>query len=392
MTRAHGVTRSRPRPAGVESSAANGPRPPSFARWPGTVSRTVALGLACAIGLAGCGGVRDADDDGRIYFSESSNQAYEIALSNARLDPLDERVSFGSIADILATPSGYFVADGLDPRIVLLDRNLDPVRIVGREGEGPGEYRFPSRLARADDRILVLDGGNDRVAYLTLDGDFVESKRLPGPASDIARHPELGLLVAGNAFPDHYLARVTTQGDTAFGRIPEELRVDAGGLFRWPMDLVTVTADGVIHVLDADQLALVSFLPAGELASVIFLPRDLRVSKLESAQEAEETFGGPTRLLGTQSVTTLGPLDDGRLFARITSVRPDSVITKGLVLDPEHLEAIPLVFPAGGDRSWSRGGVYIDGLERAVLLDPETGVGLAAARIEPVSTGPMMPR
>lgn len=380
MNRARGVTGSRSRPAGDESSAANRPRPPSSARWPGTVSRTAALGLAVALGVAGCGGAPDADDDGRVYFSESSSQAYEIGLPEARLGPLDERVAFGSIADLLATSGGYFVADGLDPRIVLLDRNLDPIRIMGREGEGPGEYEFPSRLVRADDRILVLDGGNERVAYLTLEGDFVESQRIPGLASDIALHPELGLLVAGNAFPDYYLARVTPQGDTAFGRIPDELRVDAGGLFRWPLDLVTVTADGVIHVLDVDQLSLVSFFPNGELASVTFLPRDMRARKFKSRQETEEAFGGPTRVLGVQSVTTLGPLEDGRLFARITSVHPDSAVTKGLVLDLERLEAVPLVFPSRGDRSWARGGLYLDGLGRVVLKEPQ-GVGLATAPV-----------
>ena len=385
MIRARGVTGSRSRPSGGAYSAANRPRPPSSARWPGIVSRTVALGLAGALGVAGCGGVSEAQDDGRAYFSESTDQVYEIGSSDARLDQLDERVSFGSIADVLATPGGYFVADGLDPRIVLLDRSLDPIRIIGREGEGPGEYKFPSRLARADDRILVLDGGNGRVVYLTLDGDFVESKRIPGLASDIALHPELGLLVAGNEFPDHYLARVTAQGDAAFGRIPEELRVDAGGLFRWPMDLVTITADGVIHVLDADQLALVSFRPDGALASVTFLPRDMRARKLKSAQEAEETFGGPTRLLGTQSVTTLGPLDDGRLFARITSARPDSVITKGLVLDLKRLEAIPLIFPADRDRQSARGaGVYFEGLDRAVV-NPMSTASLETAPVELVA-------
>ncbi|MCY3598374.1 MAG: hypothetical protein OXN85_00155 [Gemmatimonadetes bacterium] len=349
---------------------------------------TIALGLVGAVGPAGCGGAPEVGDDGRIHFSESTSQTYEIGPSDAYLDQLDERVSFGSIIDVLATPSGYFVADGLDPRIVLLDRNLDPLRIVGGEGEGPGEYKFPSRLVRAGDRILVLDGGNDRVTYLTLEGGFVDSQRIPGLASDIALHEELGLLVAGNAFPDYYLARVTAQGDTGFGRIPEELRVDAGGLFRWPWDLVTVTADGVIHVLDADQLALVSFRPTGELASVIFLPREMRARKLNSTQEAEEALGGPTRVLGTQSVTTLGSLEDGRLFARITSVRPDSVTTKGLVLDPERLEAIPLVFPVREDRSWVRGGLYLDGLRRAVLTEPQGGLGLKTAPVKLVARDP----
>ena len=137
MSRIREVIGSRSRPAQAEVLAANRSRPPSSARWPGIIPRTVALGLAGAIGLAGCGGASDAGEDGRVYFGESSSQAYEIGSSDARLGQLDERVSFGSIMDVLATPTGFFVADGLDPRIVLLDRNLDPVRTVGGEGEGP---------------------------------------------------------------------------------------------------------------------------------------------------------------------------------------------------------------------------------------------------------------
>ncbi|WP_419856984.1 6-bladed beta-propeller [Candidatus Palauibacter irciniicola] len=341
------------------------------------------------LGLAGCGGDPEARDGGWASFAESTSQAYEIGPLGARLGQLDERVSFGSIADILATPNGYFVADGLDPRIVLLDRKLDPVRIIGREGEGPGEYRFPSRLVRADDRILVLDGGNGRVAYLTLDGDFVTSQPLPGIASDVAAHPELGLLVAGDAFPGHYLARVTAEGTTAFGPIPEELRVDTSG-FRWPLDLVTVTTDGAIHVLDADQLALVSFRPDGDLASVAFLPREMRARELRLAEERVEALGGPDRVIGTQIVSTLRSLEDGRVFVRNTSENPSGVIAKGLVLDMERLEAIPLTFAAGReDPEWRRGSrVYLDGLDRVVLREPLGSVGLAAAQVELVTRDP----
>ena len=369
----------------VETSAANRPRPPSSARWPGIVSRIITLGLASAFGSAGCGGAPDAGDDEPVYFIENTSQTYEIGPSDAHLDQLDERVSFGSIADLLATPGGYFVADGLDPRLVLLDRNLDPVRIIGREGEGPGEYRFPSRLVRVEDRILVLDGGNARVAYLSPEGDYVDSQRIPGLANDIAAHPELGLLVAGNAFPGHYLARVTAEGDTPFGRIPDELRVDDGGLFRWPADLVAVAADGVIHVLDADQLALVSFRPDGERESVVFLPRDMRARQLKSTRETNEALGGPTRVVGAELVTTLMPLEGGRLFARITSVRPDSVITKGFVLDPERLDAVPLAFPADRDRQWVRGvRVDLDRLDR-VVLNPMWSASLETAPVELVT-------
>ena len=326
------------------------------------------MGLAGTLGLAGCGGAPEPQGDGRVYFSENTSQAYEIGSSDARLDQLDERVSFGSIADVLATPTGYFVADGLDPRIVLLDRNLNPVRIMGREGEGPGEYMFPRRLVQAHDQILVFDDGNARVAYLTSEGDFVASQRLPGLASDIAVHPELGLFVAGDAFPDHYLARVAEQGHTAFGPIPRELVVDYEGAFQLPVDLVAVTPDGLIHVLDGDRLALVSYRPDGDLVSVIFLPREMRTRELKRNEEDVEALGGRNRVLSSPMVMTLTPLDDGRLLAGTSWVNANGQITKGLVLDLERLEAIPLVFPADRDRQWARGaGVYVDGLDRAVL-------------------------
>ena len=388
MSRIRGIGGSRSRPAQAEVSTANRSRPPSSARWPGSVSRTIALGLAGAIGAAGCGGAPEAGDDGRVYFSESTSRAYEIGPSDARLDQLDERVSFGSIMDVLATPTGYFVADGLDPRIVLLDRNLDPVRIVGGEGEGPGEYRSPNRLARADDQVLVLDGGNARVTYLTLEGDVVASQRFSGNASDIAVHPELGLLVAGDAFPDHYLSRPTSTGETAFGAIPSDLIVDYEGAFQLPTDLVAVTPDGLIHVLDGDRLALVSYRPDGDLAGIVFLPREMRARELKEQQEMVETFGGPERVLGAQIVSTLRPFGDGRLFARNTSETPDGLTTKGLVLDRERLEAIPLVFRADReDQRWMQGvRVHFDERDRA-LLNPSRTASLEAAPVRLVSRG-----
>ncbi|WP_419949567.1 hypothetical protein [Candidatus Palauibacter sp.] len=174
------------------------------------------------------------------YFAESG-QTYEIRSLGAHLDQFDDRVSFGSIPDILVTPNGYFVADGLNRHIVLLDRSLNPLRISGRDGDGPGEYRFPRRMDRAGDRILVLDVGTGRASYLNPDGDFLESQPVPGIASDAAFHRDLGLLVAGDAFPDHYLARVTAQGNEALGRIPDELRTDRKACSRMPLDRVTVS-------------------------------------------------------------------------------------------------------------------------------------------------------
>ena len=288
------------------------------------------------------------------------------------------------MADILVTPQGYFVADGLNRHIVLLDRSLNPVRISGRDGDGPGEYRFPSRLHHAGDRILVLDVGAGRASYLNPDGEFVSSQPVPGNASDAAFHPDLGLLVAGDAFPDYYLARVTAQGNEAFGRIPDELRPDTEGFFRVPLDLVTVSGDGSIHVFDQDQLALVSFDREGTLVNVLFLPKEMRDRKLREHRQTVEALGGPERVLGMQFVTSLRPLEDGRLFARITSEN-----TLGFFLDWERRDAARLVFPAEReDWSWMRAsGVYFDGMDRAVLTEGLKAAGLLTAQIELTDPG-----
>lgn len=363
--------------------AASRSRPPSPARWPATAARSVALGLASVFGLAGCGGDADARDDGRVHFAEG-DQAYEIRSLAAHLDQFDERVSFGSMTDILVTPRGYFVADGLNRHIVLLDRSLDPVWISGRDGDGPGEYRFPSRMDHAGDQILVLDSGVGRVSYLSSDGDFVGSQLVPGNASDAAVHPDLGLIVAGDAFPDHYLAQVTAQGNAAFGRIPDELRPDPQDLLRMPLDLVTVSDDGLIHVLDQDQLALVSFDSEGTLLSVLFLPKRMRDRELSADRETIELFGGPERVLGTQFVLSLRPVEDGRMFARFTSGN-----TIGLLLDVERREAARVAVPAEReDWLWMRGsGVYFDGMDRAVLTEGLKAAGLLTAQIELMDPG-----
>ena len=281
------------------------------------MTRSVALGLASVLGLSGCNGDPGGGDDGRAHFVETG-QIYEIRSLGAHMDQFDERVSFGSLADILVTPNGYFVADGLNGRIVLLDRSLNPVRISGRDGDGPGEYRFPSRM------------------------------------------------------------------DYASERIPDELRPDPEGPFQLRMDLVTVSDDGLIHVLDQDQIALVSFDTDGTLMSVLFLPKEIRDLRLRENRETIEVLGGPERVLGTQFVSSLRPVEDGRLFARITSEN-----TIGLFLNVKRHEAARLAVPAEReDWLWMlSSGVYLDGMNRAVLTEGLKAAGLLTANIELTDPG-----
>ncbi len=320
--------------------------------------------------LSACESPSSAPPAEITYFSESESE-YVIGPVIARLDEYDERGMFAAIGAILGVDTGYVVADGLNHQLVLLDEHLNPLRTMGRQGDGPGEYQFPSRLARDGDHVAVLDVGLGRVSFLTADGDFTRSHQVTGNLRDLAAHPELGLLVAGDAFPDHYLVRITEDGQTGFARIPEGFLTHSE-LFQLRADLVAVTPDGTVHVLDGRQLALVSYHSTGSQTRLVYLPEEARASIIERIESLTESFGGPRTVLGVQAATTLQSLADGRLFVQVTSGN-----AIGFVLDLDSREAIPITVPSGNQWTQSSGATtFFDG-ERLVFTEGMTGVMIA---------------
>lgn len=328
-----------------------------------------------------CGGEAAVSLDAgtALRFVETTDHAYEIGGVVARLGVLDERVSFGSVRDILVTESGYYVADGLNPRIVLLDRQLNVQRIIGRDGQGPGEWASPSRLAGDEGRIVVLDGGAARLQHLTPSGDFISVAPLPGHARSIDYHSERGLVAATDAFPGHYLARVSGGESTPFARIPSAFRGAASEYLQLPMHETAVSGDGTIHVLDNEHLALVSYADDGQVLGVRFLPEPARSLRLAHRARTIESFGGPSRVLGV-GLARVESLPDGRLFVS-SKLGPEDPV--GHVLDPGDLTAIPvLLSPAYRDAAVRRlSEVHFDGLDRAVLSNSDAEIMVAEVRL-----------
>ena len=74
---------------------------------------------------------------------------------------------------VLLLPDGRVVVAQRDPALIkLYDAKGQFVRNIGREGEGPGEYRAP-KLALYRDTIVVHDARLGRAALITADGRFV---------------------------------------------------------------------------------------------------------------------------------------------------------------------------------------------------------------------------
>ena len=315
-----------------------------FRRLPG---RRLAAGLSL-LTLVSCNTPSSAPVGQAAFFTESDS-AYAIRGLIAQLDINDERALFGSVASVVENADGGFVAiDALNQRLVFMDQDLNPVRTVGRQGEGPGEYQLPWVLVRDEDEFLVLDQGHARVTHLTASGRFVGMQQLGGFIRDVAIHPELGLLVAGMEFSGYYLSRVIESEQTPLAAKPAELRAEPS-FFQLPNDLVAVTPDGRIHVFDGSRLALVSYDGAGRPLKWAYLPEEMRTALLEKDAKTTEAMGGPTVVLGSELGTVLQAFGDRRLFLRITYLD-----TIGFILDPDSLSATPVKVPEGPEWRWLR--------------------------------------
>lgn len=66
-----------------------------------------------------------------------------------------------------------YVADTYDHNIKVFGDDGRLIRVLGRRGEGPGEFNFPTHVFYAHDRIYVADTLNSRVQVLRDDGTVV---------------------------------------------------------------------------------------------------------------------------------------------------------------------------------------------------------------------------
>jgi hypothetical protein len=72
------------------------------------------------------------------------------------------------------------VTDQIERRVVLADFGRGTVRVIGRQGEGPAEYRFPMRPVAAPGTIsLVADASLARILVISPDGRITSKLKMP---------------------------------------------------------------------------------------------------------------------------------------------------------------------------------------------------------------------
>ena len=98
--------------------------------------------------------------------------------------PGSDSLPFSRILSVAIGPDGSaFVAGAGDVAIQLLGPDGDYRGTVGREGDGPGEFRTPPSIGIRGDTLWAIDRTRRSISYFTLAGHSIGARRVPGALS-----------------------------------------------------------------------------------------------------------------------------------------------------------------------------------------------------------------
>ena len=97
----------------------------------------------------------------------------ELTLDDSSMP---EEAFFEAVVDIACDNKGnIYISDYKACNIKKFDSSGKFIKIIGRKGQGPGEFNMPFWLAATDDRLFVWDMMNMRLCALSLEGEFIKS-------------------------------------------------------------------------------------------------------------------------------------------------------------------------------------------------------------------------
>lgn len=136
--------------------------------------------LKSPVGLA-------VDENGNLYVSDSVLGMVLVFAPNGKLLKYLGRVGgepyFASPSGIAVEKEGdcVYVCDAPRHMVILLDKEGHILGHFGkrRGGNGPGEFRYPTRIVISGQEVVVLDSGNSRLEILDLEGHYRREIKIP---------------------------------------------------------------------------------------------------------------------------------------------------------------------------------------------------------------------
>ena len=152
----------------------------------------------------------------------------EEDLSIGRED--DENFLFNRVMDIQVDSKGnIYVADTSNYRIQKFDRNGKYLQTIGRQGQGPGEFEYPSRVRinEITGKIYVQDLGFS-IEIFDKQGNHVKGVNLRYVPDDFRLHGDESIMVILRKRTEsgiiHALCKVNSEGEIMenYGEFPHE--------------------------------------------------------------------------------------------------------------------------------------------------------------------------
>jgi len=215
------------------------------------------------VSMQGCGSAGDRTSDSAMEWTATTDtigDTIRVFTEHGQMWESDARlVSELSIGVLDGEPQYQFgrilaLATGQDGRIYVLDGHGPVVRMygpegtwirdVGREGEGPGEYKRPDSglVMRPDGKLLLRDPGNGRISIYLADGSYEGS------------WPLAGSMNTSNPM-------IVTRAGAALTPVIKNL---GASVMEWQRGFARYKMDGTVDTLDVPDLGYEAAIISGE--------------------------------------------------------------------------------------------------------------------------------
>jgi len=268
-------------------------------------------GCVAALILLGCAGARDAEESDLLGWKVEEN----LRIGSALEDAPD---AFGHVWALEVDSEGrIYVADGRPPSVKVFGPDGAYRRTLGREGEGPGEFRWPVGLKLDPlERLWVIDYRNARYSVFNPNGELVRTanRSLPGwhvPWPGEFSGPEL--LEVG---------AVSVEGDPAFLVAVDTARLAPGDTISFPEfqlnpvpfapELIwTLGRNGELWFARTDEYRVYRRSPTGDTQRILARPLEPeQLSEREKIEALEAMRARMGRMGGAGGVPDLSDLPD----------------------------------------------------------------------------------
>ena len=112
------------------------------------------------------------------HFGESPNYVDVLVIDRVVKLQLTEHSILAFVSDIAIIENRILVLDRKQVQLFLFSLDGEFLKLVGRPGEGPGEYIKPEYIASNESQFLVLDTDKKSIMYYDKSGDWISKDDL----------------------------------------------------------------------------------------------------------------------------------------------------------------------------------------------------------------------